>query len=205
MIKNILLDMGNVIIDIHIPLTHRAFAKLAQLDDDAATELFRAKAFFRHFETGEVPEAEFRAMLKREFRGNAWTDSAIDEAWCSLLLEMPKERLDLIAELGKKYRVFLLSNTNPIHVREITRRAARMDVDFPGLFERMFLSSEMGLMKPDPAIYERVLQEADLKPEETLFVDDSLDNILAAGSLGIQTIHLEPLGMLVEKMKSYLV
>lgn len=205
MIKNILLDMGNVIIDIHIPLTHRAFAKLAQLDDDAATELFRAKAFFRHFETGEVPEAEFRAMLKREFRGNAWTDSAIDEAWCSLLLEMPKERLDLIAELGKNYRVFLLSNTNPIHVREITRRAAQVGVDFPGLFERMFLSSEMGLMKPDPAIYERVLQEADLKPEETLFVDDSLDNILAAGSLGIQTIHLEPLGTLVEKMKSYLV
>lgn len=209
MIKNILLDMGNVIIDIHIPLTHRAFAKLAGLDDDAATELFREKAFFRHFETGDVPEADFRTMLKREFQrdanvGDAWTDSAIDEAWCSLLLDMPKDRLDLIAELGKRYRVFLLSNTNPIHVREITRRAAAMGVDFPGLFERMFLSSEMGLMKPDPAIYERVLQEAGLKPEETLFVDDSLDNILAAGALGIQTIHLDPVGTLVEKMKPYL-
>lgn len=204
-IRNILLDMGNVIIDINIPLTHRAFAKLAGLDDDAATELFREKAFFRHFEIGDVPEAGFRAMLKREFKGDTWTDSAIDAAWCSLLLEMPKERLDLIAELGKKYRVFLLSNTNPIHIREITRRAAQVGVDFPGLFERMFLSSEMGLMKPDPAIYERVLLEANLKPDETLFVDDSLDNILAAGSLGIQTIHLDPLGTLVEKMKPYLV
>ncbi len=204
MIKNLLFDMGNVIIDINIPLTHRAFAQLASLDAEAANELFRAKAFFRHFEVGEVSESEFRAMLKREFRGEAWTDSAIDAAWCALLLEMPKERLELLAKLSRKYRVFLLSNTNPIHVREITRRAAALGVDFPGLFEKMYLSSEMGLMKPDPAIYERVLADAGLVAEETLFVDDSLDNILAANALGIQTIHLNPLGTLVEKMQPYL-
>lgn len=208
-IRNILFDMGNVIIDINIPLTHRAFAKLANLDDATADELFRSKAFFRHFEGGEIDEAAFRTTMKREFNrdasiGNAWTDSAIDEAWCALLLEMPKERLDLIAELGRKYRVFLLSNTNPIHVREITRRAAMLGVDFPGLFEKLFLSSELGLMKPDPAIYERILADAELVAEETLFVDDSLDNILAANALGIQTIHLNPPGTLVEKMQPYL-
>jgi putative hydrolase of the HAD superfamily len=204
MIKNILFDMGNVLIDINIPLTYRAFGKLAGLDDATTDELFRTKAFFRHFEGGEIDEATFRATMKREFGGEAWTDPVIDEAWCSLLLEMPKERLDLVAQLGKRYHVFLLSNTNPIHVREITRRAAAMGVDFPGLFERMFLSSEMGLMKPSAAIYERVLQEANLNPGETLFVDDSLDNILAAGTLGIQTLHLNPLGTLVEKMQPYL-
>ncbi|MCY7349747.1 MAG: HAD family phosphatase [Cytophagaceae bacterium] len=205
MLKSILFDMGNVIIDINIPLTHQAFAKLAQLDEVTADELFRAKAFFRHFEIGEVSEVQFRTLLKQEFQGADWVDEAIDEAWCALLLEMPKERLDLIAALGKKYRVFLLSNTNPIHVREISRRAAEMGVDFPGLFERMFLSSEMGKMKPDPAIYLQVLEEANLVPEETLFVDDSLDNILAAGAQGIQTIHLNPLGTVIEKMQPYLV
>lgn len=205
MIKNILFDMGNVIIDIDISLTHRAFARMAQLDNVTADELFRAKAFFRHFETGEVSELEFRTMMKREFAGADWVDKAIDEAWCALLLDMPKERLDLIAALGKKYRVFLLSNTNPIHVREITRRAAALGVDFSGLFERLFLSSEMGKMKPDPAIYRQVLAEAGLIPQETLFVDDNLDNVLAAGTLGIQTIHLHPLGTVIEKLQIYLV
>ncbi len=205
MIKNLLFDMGNVIIDIDIPLTHRAFGKLAGVDDVTANELFRTKAFFRHFEGGELAEADFRAALKQEFGGNDWPEEAIDEAWCTLLLDMPKERLDLIAELGKTYRVFLLSNTNPIHVREITRRAAAMGVDFPGLFEKLYISSELGLMKPDPAIYEHVLTDAGLVPEETLFIDDNPDNLLAANALGVQTLRLDPIGSLVEKMKPYLV
>ncbi|MBC7891953.1 MAG: HAD family phosphatase, partial [Sphingobacteriaceae bacterium] len=195
----------NVIIDIDIPLTHRAFGTLAGVDDASANELFKTKAFFRHFENGEVPETEFKALLKREFSGETWAEADIDSAWCALLLDMPKERLDLIAELGNTYRVFLLSNTNPIHVREITRRAAAIGVDFPALFEKLYISSELGLMKPDPAIYEHVLADSGLVTEETLFIDDNLDNLLAANALGIHTLHLDPIGSLLEKMKPYLV
>ncbi|OZI08082.1 haloacid dehalogenase [Siphonobacter sp. BAB-5385] len=203
MIKNLIFDMGNVIIDIDVPLTYRAFAELAGISEEEATRLFHEKAFFHQFEIGKINEADFKALLRKEFNSD-WSDETIDTAWCTLLLDMPKARLDRIQELRKSYRVFLLSNTNPIHVREIVKRAAAMAYDFMSLFEKPFLSYEMGFMKPDPEFYRHALQEGGgLLPEESVFIDDNADNIESAATVGIQTIWLNPLGTVLDKLLDY--
>jgi epoxide hydrolase-like predicted phosphatase len=203
MIKNLIFDMGNVLIDIDIPRTIHAFGQRIGLDPDAAETLFREKAYFHQFEIGELEEEDFRALLRQEF-GADWADDDITAAWCLLLLDMPAERLELLTKLRERYRLFLLSNTNSIHIPEIARRAAALGYDFRGLFEKLYLSHEMKLLKPDPAIFQRVLDDAGLVPEETVFIDDSLPNVEAAQALGIRGIHLHPIGSLVEKLTPYL-
>lgn len=202
MIKNIIFDMGNVIIDIDIPATYRAFANLAGIAEEEATALFQAKAFYHQFEIGQTDNATFRNLMRGEF-GSQLLDEEIDRAWCGLLLDMPVERLNRIQELGKYYRIFLLSNTNAIHIDEVTKRAASLGHDFMGLFEIPFLSYEMGFMKPDPEFYQEVLRKGNLKAEETLFIDDNFDNIQSAESVGIGTIWLNPIGSLLEKLREY--
>lgn len=118
------------------------------------------------------------------------TDRKIDDMWNLMLLNIPREKLDLLLELRERYMVYLLSNTNQIHwdyagEEMFNYRGFRAD-DF---FEDTFLSFKMHLAKPDKAIYEKVMKEANILPEETFFIDDSETNCRAAAALGIQTHH----------------
>lgn len=194
--------MGNVIVDVDVPETYRAFAKLADITEEQSTQIFEEKKFYFNLEIGKINNSEFRNLLRDSF-GENLTDEEIDTAWCAMLVDLPKERLDRIQELGKSYGVFLLSNTNSIHIKKVTKRAAESDHDFLSLFKEPFLSYEMGFMKPDSGFYSAVLKKADLKAEETLFIDDNFDNIESAKTVGIETIWLNPLGSVLEKMKGY--
>ncbi|MFT4031424.1 MAG: HAD family phosphatase [Siphonobacter sp.] len=202
MIKNLIFDMGNVIIDIDVPRTYRAFAQMAGISEEEATRLFHEKAFFHQFEIGKIGETDFRDLLRKEFN-TSWTDEEIDAAWCELLLDMPKERLERIEALRKNYRVFLLSNTNSIHVQEIVRRAEKHGYDFLSMFEIPFLSYEMGFMKPNPEFYRQCLQKGGLDATESIFIDDNADNIEAAKTVGISTIWLNPIGSMLDKLIDY--
>lgn len=202
MIKNIIFDMGNVIIDIDIPRTYKAFAQLAGIEEKEAADFFQTKGYYNAYEKGELDDGSFRDSIRKDF-GTTLTDEQIDTAWCSLLLDMPKERLDRIRELKNSYRIFLLSNTNAIHIREIGSRAALLKHNFLALFEIPFLSYEMELMKPDPEIYRQVLHKAGLKAAESLFIDDNEANIIAAQGIGLQTIRLDPIGSLLNKLSGY--
>ncbi|MFT3700837.1 MAG: HAD family phosphatase [Agriterribacter sp.] len=202
MTKNIIFDMGNVIIDIDIPKTFEAFAALANIPVQKATDFFQTKGYYNAFEIGNIKEEEFRASIRKDF-GAHLTDDVIDKAWCSLLLAMPVERLDRIKELKSNYRIFLLSNTNSIHIKEVCRRASLTGHDFLALFDIPFVSYEMKLMKPDIKIYQQVLQQANIQAEESVFIDDNETNIQVAASVGIQTIHLDPLGSLLNKLSGY--
>lgn len=202
MTKNIIFDMGNVIIDVDIPKTYYAFAQLANITTNDVTNFFESEGFYHAYEKGAMNDVDFRNQVRKHFGANL-TDEAIDTAWCDLLLDMPKERLDRIKALQSTYRIFLLSNTNAIHVNEIVRRAALMKHDFLGLFDIPFLSYEMKLMKPDVEIYKQVLQKAAIKPEESVFIDDNEANIKAAAQLGLQTIWLNPMGSLLDKLSNY--
>lgn len=194
--------MGNVIVDIDVPETYRAFAKLAEISEEQSTQIFEEKKFYFNLEIGKINNSEFRNLLRNSF-GESLTNEEIDKAWCAMLVDLPKERLDRIQELGKSYRVFLLSNTNSIHIKEVTSKAAAYSYDFPGLFEEPFFSYEMGFMKPDSGFYSAALKKADLKAEETLFIDDNFDNIESAKTVRIETIWLNPLGSVLEKLAEY--
>jgi glucose-1-phosphatase len=192
-IKNIIFDFGDVIINIDIPLTTKAFAELCGQPTEEIAVIFTENAVFRKFETGLLDEPSFRNYLRSLMGHPEWTDQTIDTAWNTLLLDIPPARIQLIQQLSKRYRLFLLSNTSSIHINESSQILQRTTgVPYLGLlFEKMFLSYEMGIMKPDYAIYQQVLKEANIVAEETLFLDDNLDNIQAANELGIQTIHVQ--------------
>jgi len=202
MIKNLIFDMGNVIVDVEVPVTYRAFAKLAGISEEQSTAIFEEKQFYFNLEIGKNDTATFRNLLRASF-GNQLTDNEIDTAWCAMLQYLPKERLDRIQQLGKSYRVFLLSNTNSIHMKEVIHKASLLGYDFLGLFEEPFFSFEMGFMKPDSRFYTEALKKADLKAEETLFIDDNFDNIESAKTVGIKTVWINPLGSTLEKIIEY--
>ncbi|GLU54642.1 HAD family hydrolase [Dyadobacter frigoris] len=204
-IKNIIFDLGDVILNIDVPLASSNFGKLSGREQHEILTLFKEKELFRLFETGLVDEDAFRNLIREVLEFPDWSEEIIDTAWNSLLLDIPPSRIELIKELGKNYRLFLLSNTSSIHIKEVNKilHAASGIEKLDDLFEKVYLSYEMGKMKPDPAIYLQVLEESDLVAEETLFLDDNPDNITAASKLGIDTILVQKPVTILDYLKDY--
>lgn len=206
-IKNIIFDLGDVILNIDAPLASRSFAELSGLSQSEVLQIFKENDVFRKFETGHLSETDFRNFVKTILNQPTWDDSIIDKAWNSLLLDIPVERIDLLKKLAGNYRLFLLSNTSSIHITEVNKilfKATGIE-KLDDLFEKAYVSYEMGLMKPSAEIYQQVLDEAGLLAEETLFLDDNLDNITGASAIGIQTIHVQKPTTILDYLKDYAV
>ena len=206
-IKNIIFDLGDVILNIDVPVASLSFSKLSGREQQEILDLFKEKDLFRQFETGSLDETGFRNYIRELLVFPDWTDDMIDTAWNSLLLDLPPERVELLKNLRTKYRLFLLSNTSSIHITQVNKilEAATGVKKLDDLFDKVYLSYEMGLMKPDPAIYQQVLEEQGLIAEETLFLDDNADNVKAAATLGIATIHVCKPTTILEYLKDYAV
>ncbi|WP_025761827.1 HAD family hydrolase [Dyadobacter tibetensis] len=206
-IKNLLFDLGDVIINIDVPIAFNAFAELSGRDINDIYRLVKHHDLFPRFETGQLTEPEFRHMVRTILEKSDWEDHHIDTAWNSLLLDLPIERIELLKKLAPRYRLFLLSNTSSIHISQINKilRETAGVSTLEDLFEKVFLSYEMGLMKPDPQIYYSVLNQAQIKAEETLFLDDNAKNIAAASEIGIHTIHVQKPVTILEYLQDYAV
>lgn len=205
-IKNIIFDLGDVIINIDVPLATRSFSELSNRPIEEVQALIHQNEVFKKFETGQLSATDFRAYIRELLQQSNWSDEVIDKAWNSLLLDIPPQRIEKIQELAQKgYRLFLLSNTSSIHIDEVnkilyqTTGIEQLDI----LFEKLFLSYEMGVMKPHPDIYHGVLTQAGLLAHESLFLDDNVDNIHAAAACGIQTIHVQKPTSIVDYLKDY--
>ena len=190
-IKNIIFDLGGVIVNIEPDLTANAFAELSGTDPVDIMELHKSANFFTAYEKGlitdEVFRREVRGFLKKDI-----PDQVIDEAWGALLLDIPPQKIKMISTAKEKYRTFLLSNTNHIHRNKFCGTFREMTgEDLENYFEKVYYSFQMGKRKPDEDIFLQVIEENDLIPSETLLVDDSLPNIETARDLGIQTLHVE--------------
>lgn len=205
-IKNIIFDLGDVIINIDVPLAARSFAELTNRSLEEVQELIHQNEVFKKFETGHLSAVDFRAYIRELLQQPEWSDEAIDTAWNSLLLDIPAERIEKLQELAQKgYRLFLLSNTSSIHIEEVNKILHRTTgvKQLNDLFEKLFLSYDMGIMKPHPDIYHGVLTQAGLLAHETLFLDDNADNIRAAAEVGIHTIHVQKPTSILEYLKDY--
>jgi FMN phosphatase YigB (HAD superfamily) len=189
-IKNIIFDLGGVIIPIDFQRTYKAFSGIALRNNISEID-FNQIDIFHDLEIGNITEAQFRNKV-RTIIGEA-SDEEIDDAWLALLLKLPVDRLYLIRELKKNYRIFLLSNTSDIHLREIRRQNAEMnaDIHFVNLFEKEYYSHEIGMRKPSVEIYQHVLDMSRLVASETVFIDDVLPNAKAAELVGIKGVHLD--------------
>ena len=188
-IKNIVFDLGGVLIDLDFERALKAFMKAGFKNIEEQLQSFNREGIFMQYELGNISSDEFRAAI-REKDCVALTDREIDDMWNLVLVGIPHEKLKLILELRGKYMVYLLSNTNKIHWdytcnNAFTYHGFRVN-DY---FEETFLSFEMHLAKPDKAIFEKMLHDANLLPEETLFIDDSEANCKAAAEVGIHAHH----------------
>ncbi len=206
-IKNIIFDLGDVILNIDVPVASKSFADLSGREQSEILTIFKENELFRQFETGLMDESKFRNYVREILNFPDLSDEAIDTAWNSLLLDLPPERVELLKKLATQYRLFLLSNTSSIHITQVNKilEASTGVEKLEDLFETVFLSYEMGLMKPDTRIYQEVLDKAGLKAEETLFLDDNADNIRGAAELGIETIHVQKPVTILEYLKDYAV
>jgi len=189
-IRNIIFDLGGVLLNINPLLSLLELEKISDTDIETLKTKLATERIFEKFDTGSISAEQFRSTLCRILNRNV-NDPEIDRIWNVLLLDFPKHRIKMLQQINKQYRVFLLSNTNVIHFPKITADfSAVHGISLTSLFERLFLSYEIGMHKPDAGIYTHVLENAGLKPEETAFFDDSLANIRAAELLGIKAIHI---------------
>lgn len=198
-IEFLIFDMGNVIIDIDIDLTIKELKNELTEKEHLLADGFLKSALHADFETGAIGELEFRNGIRTTFN-REWEDAWIDKAWNTLLLSIPKERVSLLKALRKDYKLYLLSNTNSIHFKVVEEifKTDSGEESFTSLFDRVFLSYEMGLKKPDKRIYEKVVQEIGAKPEQCLFFDDLEENLIAAKEVGLETHHINHPKALVE-------
>ena len=189
-IKNILFDLGGVILDINVQATLKQFyelgfpAELMQFPNSMTTDLY-----FK-YETGKLNTEQFRNQI-RKAAGVEMTDRAFDEAWNAMLVRFPEERVALLKELSKRYKLYMLSNTSALHVKVFEK----MYLDLAGksmhhVFDKIYYSHEIGWHKPDREAWEYVIKDASIKAEETLFLDDNIHNIKASQELGFQAIHI---------------
>ena len=191
-IKNIIFDLGGVIINLSVEKTHQAFATLSGLPVTEIKTRVHHGVFFHEFEKGLISDEEFREHL-RESLDMKVTDAQLDQAWNAMLLDIPLSRILLLEKLKATYNIFLLSNTNNIHlqffngiVRQLTGKPA---IDY--YFHGSFYSHLVKMSKPDVEIYHHVLSQHSLLPQETIFLVDNKDNLAGANKVGIHTFHVE--------------
>ena len=187
--KAIIFDLGAVILNINYQNTIDEFTKLGV--NNAAT--FYSKKvqtnLFNQIETGMISSDEFLKALQKETK-NA-NINQVEKAWNAMLLDLPEERVHLIKKLKNNHTIYLLSNTNAIHIHAFKKQLGnRKWFAFCKLFDKMYLSHELGLRKPDVKIFEYILNEQKLKAEEVFFIDDSPQHIASAKKIGIHCHHL---------------
>ena len=187
-IKNIIFDLGGVIINLDIPQAFRNLAVLGGISERQLMGLVDSSPLFHDYEKGLVSSKVFRRSIRRLLKKDI-ADQDIDDAWNSMLLDVPAERLEVIEGLKGKYNLFVLSNTNDIHIQAFEKIVARSyDLQkYHQLFDYIYYSYRINKRKPDAEIYRLVLDEQSLVPEETLFFEDTRDNINGAAALNIQT------------------
>jgi FMN phosphatase YigB (HAD superfamily) len=187
--KNIVFDYGNVIFSLDFLKAEQAWRALG-IDD--VSQFYGHKqqdGLFDAFERGEISAVEFRNRIREKIGNPGLTDSQIDTAWNAMLLGVPPGNHELLLDLKTKYRTFLLSNINAIHYGYIMNYL-KNDFGFDGndhLFQKTYYSHLTGKRKPEIEIFKLVLEENNLNPAETLFIDDSPQHIATAQKLGMQT------------------
>jgi HAD superfamily hydrolase (TIGR01509 family) len=192
-IQNIIFDLGGVIINLDNKLTENAFASLGAKNFDKYFGHGFAASFFKDYEIGKITDQQFINELKSMINPDV-PDEIVVNAWNALLLDFPAERIELLKRLGKKYRLFLFSNTNALHLEALRKiyRSTFSDGELDGHFEKSYYSNVLGLRKPDKASFEFIINENKLNPASTLFVDDALINVEGANAAGLKGFYLEP-------------
>jgi glucose-1-phosphatase len=190
-IKNIIFDLGGVIINLDYALTIYEFNRLSEIPFESIYTQAKQNELFNEFETGKIHESVFFESLQNAIRYKGPTENLI-HAWNAMLLDVPQKRLDFLIDIKLHYKTFLLSNTNETHIEAFEKELyLRNGVkNFSDYFDKMYYSCRINMRKPDREIFEFVLADNKLLPEETIFIDDSIQHVKAAGDCGINAYLL---------------
>ena len=190
-IKDVIFDLDGVVLDIDENIVYKELEKMGI----STSELAHSKEFMdimSKFDTGIYTAPTFRKKTKAILGQEKMTDQKFDSIWNSMLLDIPRERIAALEQIRKHYKIFLMSNSNEIHydlyVRDLQLRFGYNEFD--ELFNKSYFSFAEHLEKPNPRFFELILDHEHLLPEETLFIDDTAENIKVAKSLGINTYHI---------------
>jgi glucose-1-phosphatase len=204
-IKHVIFDLGGVIINLDFSRTISAFNKMGQIPFENVYTQAKQNELFDLLDKGKISESDFFSELKKQIRFTG-TEKDMLSAWNALLLDVPEHRLDTLVTMKQNYNTFLLSNTCEPHITAFERELKREHGvrNFDDYFDKVYYSCRLGMRKPDKEIFELVLNENDLKPEETVFIDDSPQHVKGAGDVGINSFLLQKnmeIGDLLKELK----
>jgi putative hydrolase of the HAD superfamily len=191
-IKNIIFDLGKVLLNLDFNASVVAFQKLGLKTDVLDNKQAYSDPVFYELEVGKVTPKEFCNRVRKVLNNQDATDLQIEDAWYSMILDVPANRVKVVQELSKSYNVYLFSNTNKIHIERLHRAfKAEHGIDFPSLFVKDYYSHEIHERKPDLSSYQKVIELAGINPEESIFIDDLEKNIIGAQQSGLKTFWLK--------------
>lgn len=187
----IIFDFGNVLIDLDYPRIIQEFKKVATKNQENIRKLVMDSKVVTKFETSEIGPDHFRSAVN-QILGTKLNEDDFDVLWNSMLKSITRERMAKVEQISQKFDTYLLSNSNIIHelafeemVMAATRKPSIRD-----FFKEAYFSHELGMRKPNKDIYEYVVEDIDNYPSRMLFLDDRLDNIEAARSIGMKAVQI---------------
>ncbi len=190
-INDIIFDFGGVIINIEYKDTINAFKDLGVKNFESMYSQSKQSRLFNQLETGHISKENFIKKIKCFMPVNTPNEKIIS-AWNAMIKDIPKKTIDYLIELKSKgYRIFLLSNTNEIHIEEAMKSWNKNNYTKPEkIFNKIYLSYKIGMRKPNKEIFNFICDKENLEPSKTLFIDDSIQHIKGAKSIGLSTHHL---------------
>ncbi len=191
-IQTLILDLGGVIFDLDYMATPRAFHNLGVKNFQEAFNKASQNELFDNFDKGKISEEAFFEGI-RMLTGMQLSNQEIEYAWNAMLLGIPSTRFDLLRKLAKHFNLFLLSNTNEIHIRNFSQELEKKYGQNPleEIFIKCYFSSRMGMRKPDREIFEHVIKENNIDASSALFIDDSPQHVRGSILAGLPALHLK--------------
>jgi putative hydrolase of the HAD superfamily len=187
-IKNIVFDLGGVILTLNRDESVRRFEAIGLENAGELLDPYHQKGFFLQLEEGYLPEDEFYNTIRRE-AGKNITDSDIIWAWMGFIVDCPAYKLKMLEDLrAKGYKLYLLSNTNPVIMRwALSPGFSGNGKSMYDFFDKLYLSYRMKCVKPHPQIFREMIKDSGMIPAETLFIDDGQANVEMGMQLGFKT------------------
>ncbi len=191
-IKNIIFDLGNVLLNLDFDASIKAFQELGL--DKAVLDRQQAYAdpVFYNLEVGKITPEFFRKKAREILNNPDLSDQQIDDAWYAMILDIPPHRVEAVQKLNKDYNVYLFSNTNQIHIERLRDEfMEQYGFEFPSLFKEAYYSHEIHDRKPELSSFEKVIDLSGVDPNESIFIDDLENNIIGAQKAGLKTFWLK--------------
>ena len=188
-IDTLIFDFGGVIINLDYSKPKDEFKKLGIFDSKKLYSKEEQTKLFDSLECGQISDENFLKEISK--KSNTNNLELIKKAWNSILLNIPRERVHLLKKLSSKYKIFLLSNTNSIHLKEIiSSYGEKKWRNFISIFNNVYFSNQIGMRKPNEDVFFYIIKKNKLDVSKTLFIDDSAQHIKTAKKIGFKTHHL---------------